>query len=125
MKRVLLVVLIFCATAWAAKGGVYQNGKLIDLRSYSTEAGAARAQSEYCMAVSSEDISYLLQYEPRWRWNYNPASLIVGDNLGIRIKGNTMFIQKADGEVKMKITRRQRISEGNPPMTCSLPVTTN
>lgn len=60
--RVLAVLLLVLAvpTVHARDKAPYQTAKLIDVRSYPTGGGAARAQYSFCLAIQLQDISYIV-----------------------------------------------------------------
>jgi len=113
---------------------VYQTGKLIDVRSYATGTGALRAQNSFCLAIQVEDISYILAYEVAMPGDYDPTSLIIGDAIQVKIKGDKMYVKTGkkwtndfsgkqhDEEAKMQIRRRERIEHDKKPTTCGIPV---
>ena len=69
-------------------------------------------------------MTYLVRHEAYWRWSYEPIDLVVGDPVKVKIiKGNDLFIQRPKGgDLKTRITRRERHSAEKPPMTCGTPV---
>lgn len=104
-------VLPLFATIGQAKGkAVYQTGKLIDLRSYETGAGASRAQRSFCLAIQVEDISYLVRYESFLRGNYEPTNLIVGDPMQIRIKDDSLYFRTGKKERSTRKNKPKDIS---------------
>jgi hypothetical protein len=132
LAPVLLALLV--GVGYAGDKGIHQTGKLIDMRGHSTAAGALRAQRSFCLAIQVEDISYILHYEPAMRGNYEPTSLIIGDPIEVKIKGDKMYVKtgkkstndlthrQTDDEVKMQILRRERIAPDGKPASCALPV---
>ena len=52
-----------------------------------------------------------------------PSDLVVSDVVKVKIKGNDLFIQRPKGgDLKTRITRRERHSAEKPPITCGTPV---
>ena len=108
----------------AAEKSTFQTGKLVDLRRDETRSGAARAQGSFCLAVELGDMTFVSRYEPYWRWTYEPSDLVVGDPIEIAVKGENLYIKRPKGgDVKTHITRRERNSADQEPVTCALPVT--
>jgi hypothetical protein len=128
MRRALCIglaaaLLTLLCSAHAADKSTYQTGKLIDLSRVATGSGAARAQGSFCLAVRLDDVTYLVRYEATWRWTYAPTDLVVGDPIEVKIKGNDMYIQKPKGgDLKTNITRRERNTPNQEPVTCAVPV---
>jgi hypothetical protein len=126
--------LIVCGAASGPHKRVYEIGKLVDVRSNSTGAGALRGQRTFCLAIQVQDISYIVLYAPLWRNDYEPTKLIVGDPVDVRIKEDDLFLRTGnkftndlthkqhEEETKMKIVRRERITSDKKPSTCGLPV---
>lgn len=113
-------------TAEAAEKSAYQSGKLIDMSSTESGAGAGRGQRIFCLAVETGDLSYTLRYWPNWRGSYVPTDLVVGDPVEITVDKNHLYIKKANGgDLKTDIVRRERKSPDKKPTTCALPVSTN
>jgi hypothetical protein len=96
----------------------YKTGKVRDLRRDNTGSGAARAQASFCLTIELGDMSYLVRYEPYWRWTYEPIDLVVGDRVEARIKGNDMYLKTPKGNMKTRIARRERNAPDKRPMTC-------
>jgi hypothetical protein len=129
MKRLLLFALLslFLAvvTAEAAEKSVYQTGKLVDMSSAESGAGAGRGQRIFCIAVETGNLSYTLHYWPNWRGSYVPTDLVVGDPVEIMVDKNHLYIKKTSGgDLKTDIVRRERKSPDKKPPTCALPVST-
>jgi hypothetical protein len=120
-RIVLAAALLVFPTATPARDKVYETGKLIDLRSQS--------KSEACLAIQIGDISYLVHYvnaAPFLGGGFQPGSLIVGDPVEVRIKGDHLYLRltqkKYEDEEKMRILRRERVTPEKPPATCAVPV---
>jgi hypothetical protein len=135
ISRTALPIFFFAAialifpTATAARSKVYQTGKLIDLRSHATgQTGAPFAKHWECLAIQLEDISYLVHYAPIFTGGYQAESLIVGDPVEVRIRGDNMYIklvkkhQDDDDEAKMRIVRRERVGPDKQAATCATPI---
>ena len=118
-----LLVTLAPEPASSADKASYEKGKLIDRQRYGTGSGALRAQGSFCFAVEVGDITYLSRREAYWRWSYEPTDFVVGDSVDVRIKGNDLYLRKSkDGDLKTTITRRERRTQGKPPLDCSFAV---
>jgi hypothetical protein len=107
----------------AADKSDYQTAKLTDLRREDTGSGTARAQGSFCLALELDDMTYLVRHEAYWRWSYEPSDLVVDDPVKVKIKSNDLFIQRPKGgDLKTRISRRERHSPEKSPMTCGTPV---
>jgi hypothetical protein len=130
MKRLHFAVLAAAVYGLSVGAGAdekptYQKGKLTDLRREGTGSGAARAQGSFCLAIELGDLTYVVREEAYWRWSYEPTDLVVGDPVEVKIKGNDMLIKKPKGgDLKTRISRRERNSPDKKPMTCGLPIST-
>lgn len=120
-----LVLLVLAASTLFCESSVatYQKGTLSDLRSFATDAPPGRAQFTYCLAVDAGEMTFLSRYDAYWSHAFDPSSLVVGDPIELRIKGNDLYIRKSDGkELKTRLTRRERNIPDRPHANCGEPV---
>ncbi len=119
--KVALFVLVVAAVAVGENQ--YQSATLSDLQMVEGSRGYGRAGQTFCLAVSTDDLSYLLHYGPIWAYGYAP-DFVVGDTVQIRIKGNTAYLKKPkSGELKTQIVRRERKSPDKSQPNCGEAVT--
>ncbi len=64
----------------------------------------------YEITIRTGDMDVTGEYEKRWKWSYDPADLVIGKPLSVRIESKDFFI-KRDGQkdLKVHIVRRKAL----------------
>lgn len=117
----VFILAVFLMPVFASDGS-YQSATLIDLQRDAVPNDANYFHT-FCLAVKVDDMSYLLDYNVKFRWSYQPTDLVVGDAVKIRVSGQSAFLQKpGGGELKATVMRRARIIGDAQPAGCAIPV---
>lgn len=65
----------------------------------------------YDITIRIDDLDITGEDEKRWKWSYDPADLVIGKPLSVRIESKDFFIKREQGkDIKVHIVRRKALS---------------
>lgn len=120
MLKPLAVLLCLCSLA-AAAAPTYDKAKLLDVRPYvdkdfvPSQNGTVSVEHDmYEITLHYKDLALTGLTEKKWKWSFDPASFVVGDELDVRVDAKNFFVRRADGkEMKARIIRRERVPDSS------------
>jgi hypothetical protein len=114
----LASIFLLLATIATAQRPGYVAGRLVDLRRYS-QVDRPSSRHTFCIAIQTEDMSYLVDFEPDYGEDHPPKEFVVGDPIQVKVKGEKLwFIAGKRHPEGVHIVRRERISADSAPATC-------
>ena len=109
MRRIGLLALLLCASAFADSDSDYQKARLISITDATRFTQGTACAAGYChffpvklvgvnFNVQMGDVIYIAHHDIKWRWSYAPTDFHPNSQVYVRLDGRHMYVKRPNGE---------------------------